>query len=272
MVAHAFVDHALAARLESVEVAQLTSMADVVAARLPAQGVASLRVAGGVAVFLARGLSISRACGLGMCGPVSAADVEALESFYRSRDTDARILVSPYADPSLFEHLGACGFALAGLDTILVRRLDQDEPFGDGGGVAIALAGADDAAAWVSTSLSGFGAADDPQSRERSAIFEAAFAVPGTMYFLASVDGILAGTGALYVHGRTAYLFAASTTAAHRGRGIQAALIRARLARARELGCDLAFTGTGPGTASQRNFERVGFAPAYSQALLMLTA
>jgi GNAT superfamily N-acetyltransferase len=62
---------------------------------------------------------------------------------------------------------------------------------------------------------------------------------------------------------------AASTLPALRGRGVQGALIAARLAAARDAGCDLAFAGTAPGSASQRNFERCGFAPVYSQALLV---
>ena len=264
-----FVNHALAARLEAVEVAQIASLAEVVAARLPAQGAAALSVAGGVAVFLARHLSLSRACGLGRSGPVSAADVEALDQFYRSRGTDARVLVSPFADPSLFEQLGARGFSLLGLDTILTCRIDPTDRSGDAGGIEITVTDADDAAVWVAASLAGFGATEGAQTRERAAIYDAAFAVPGTTYFLASIDGAPAGAGALHVHGRTAYLFAASTIAERRGRGVQAALIEARLARAREAGCDLAFTGTGAGTGSQRNFERAGFAPVYSQGLLI---
>ncbi len=59
-----------------------------------------------------------------MNGPVSAEDVEALIRFYRDRGTEARILVSPYADPSLFEQLGERGFRLVDLDTVLVRRVD----------------------------------------------------------------------------------------------------------------------------------------------------
>jgi GNAT superfamily N-acetyltransferase len=264
-----FVDHALAARLEAVEAVQLAALAGHVGARVPAPGGAALQLAGGAAVFLGRGISLSRATGLGMGGPVTAADAAALEDFYLSRRTDARIFVSPYADPSLLAHLGARGFALDSLDTILVRRLDPAERLAAVPGVEVTLAGPGDAAPWVASSMAGFGAAGAPNAVERSALFEAAFTLPGTTYFLASIEGRLAATGALYQHGRTAYLFAASTVPAARGRGAQAALIQARLAAAQALGCDLAFTGTGPGTASQRNFERRGFAPVYSEALLV---
>lgn len=58
---------------------------------------------------------------------------------------------------------------------------------------------------------------------------------------------------------------------AHRGKGLQAALIRARLQLAIEHGCELAATSTHPGTDSQRKVERAGFRVAYPKAVLTLT-
>ena len=58
---------------------------------------------------------------------------------------------------------------------------------------------------------------------------------------------------------------------AFRRRGAQGALLRARLARARELGCRVASSSTLPGTASRRNMERAGFHVAYPK-LVMLRA
>jgi N-acetylglutamate synthase-like GNAT family acetyltransferase len=89
------------------------------------------------------------------------------------------------------------------------------------------------------------------------------------VYFFASTGGAIAGTAAVHCHASTARLFAASTLAAYRGQGAQSALIAARLAFARDNGCDLAFASTAAGSASQRNFERHGFRPVYSQALLI---
>jgi GNAT superfamily N-acetyltransferase len=54
-----------------------------------------------------------------------------------------------------------------------------------------------------------------------------------------------------------------------RRRGAQGALIRARLDRARELGCELVCTSTLPGTASRRNMERHGFHVAYPKLLML---
>jgi GNAT superfamily N-acetyltransferase len=268
-----FADHTLAARLEAVEAAQLVAMVQTVSERLPAKRAAGLSVAGGSAAFLAPHMSVSRAAGLGMLGPVEAADVEALEDFYRTRGTEARILVSPYAHPSLLEQLGARGFRLMDLDTILVRRLDPGSqvssspaPAGD---VVVRTAGPEDATDWVRSSLQAFSGSAEPAPRDHTEIFEAAFHVPRAAYFFASIGSATAGTAAVFLHGNTGYLFAASTLGAYQRRGAQSALIAARLAFARERGCDLAFSGTAAGSASQRNFERHGFRPVGSQALLI---
>lgn len=42
-----------------------------------------------------------------------------------------------------------------------------------------------------------------------------------------------------------------------------------RLARARELGCEVAYSVTLPGTASRRNMERAGFRVAYPKVLMV---
>jgi GNAT superfamily N-acetyltransferase len=50
-----------------------------------------------------------------------------------------------------------------------------------------------------------------------------------------------------------------STIPAARRRGVQAALVRHRLARAATLGCELAAATAAVGSASERNLVRLGF-------------
>jgi GNAT superfamily N-acetyltransferase len=76
--------------------------------------------------------------------------------------------------------------------------------------------------------------------------------------------------GAALAWGDGVALFSGSgVRPAFRRRGAQGALIRARLDRARELGCALACSSTLPGTASRRNMERHGFAVAYPKILML---
>jgi GNAT superfamily N-acetyltransferase len=62
---------------------------------------------------------------------------------------------------------------------------------------------------------------------------------------------------------------AADTLPAFRSRGIHTALVHARLAAAREAGCDLAMVHTRPGAVSQRNILRAGFQLAYTLGTLL---
>jgi GNAT superfamily N-acetyltransferase len=64
-------------------------------------------------------------------------------------------------------------------------------------------------------------------------------------------------------------LCGAGTLADYRGRGLQAALLRARMAAAVEAGCEYAVVVTQGGTTSQRNAERLGFRVAYSKVTVI---
>ena len=74
----------------------------------------------------------------------------------------------------------------------------------------------------------------------------------------------LAG-GAVTIRPGIAYFLSDSTLAQYRGRGLQRALIEARLATAVKAGCDLAAVTTLAGTLSQRNYERCGFRVVYTK-------
>ncbi|WP_437983354.1 N-acetyltransferase [Sorangium sp. So ce117] len=271
-----FVDQALSARIEATEAANIEALAREVAARAPARRAAVAVIAGGRAAFVVPHVRLSRAAGLGMSGPVEARDVEALEDFFASRGTAARILVSPFAHPSLLARLGERGFRLDSLDTVLVRHLapainvHAPEPAACDG-MAARRAAREEASAWVAALLSAFATPGEPPS-DWVELVETGFQVPGAAHFLASsTAGAIAGVGAVYVRERVALLFAGGTLAAHRGRGVHRALIDARLAYAHDLGCDLAYSVAEAGSTSQRNLERAGLVAVYSQAMLIKT-
>ena len=92
---------------------------------------------------------------------------------------------------------------------------------------------------------------------------------PMAVCYFGYVDGELAGGGAVAIHRGVALFGGAGTAPKFRGRGLQQALILARLEHAAEAGCDLAMTVTLPGSVSQRNCERHGFRVAYTRAKFM---
>ena len=67
-------------------------------------------------------------------------------------------------------------------------------------------------------------------------------------------------------------LSGASTLPAHRRRGVQSALLRARLLDAADSGCTLAVVTTEPASKSQQNVQRAGFTLLYSRAILVRPA
>src|SRR5215831_18401287 len=82
-----------------------------------------LEAAGGVAVFAGAESPLSRAAGIGLCGAVSAAEMDAVEDFFDARGTRPVIDVCPLAHPSLIGMLGARGYRVMEFDNVLVRRL-----------------------------------------------------------------------------------------------------------------------------------------------------
>jgi MOSC domain-containing protein YiiM/GNAT superfamily N-acetyltransferase len=77
--------------------------------------------------------------------------------------------------------------------------------------------------------------------------------------YVAELDGRTVGAASLHVHHHVAWLRAATVLPEARGRGIQRALIGARLADAVRLGCDLAGSLAEAGGVSAANLERLRF-------------
>ena len=87
---------------------------------------------------------------------------------------------------------------------------------------------------------------------------------PTSRLFVAEVDGVAAAAGAL-VLGEVANLANASTLPEFRGRGLQSALIRARIGAAAAAGADLVCAGASWASQSQRNLERAELRIAYTK-------
>ena len=107
--------------------------------------------------------------------------------------------------------------------------------------------------------------------RIASALMFSLLAAGGALAFAALVDGKLlaCGTGLVIPQHRVFALCGAGTLAGYRARGLQTALLRARMAAAVEAGCEYAVVVTQGGTTSQRNAERLGFRVAYSKVTVI---
>ena len=260
-----FVDLEIARRIEHADAAGAKASAKVYAGSPAGGGAATLDVGGGVAVFAGVDSPITQVLALGMNGPVTANELDELETFYRSRGSAVFVELSPFADPTVLALFNERGYRVVEFSSVLIRSVQaSDAEWNSPVTVQVRIPRGDEVPRWSHTVASGF--------------FEDAEIAPGIVEVLESyagtssmtallveVEGVTAGGGALSRHQGVAWLAGQSTLPAMRKRGVQAALIGKSLAIAADSGCTLAIAATLPGSVSQRNFERQGFAVAYTR-------
>ena len=231
-----------------------------------------LEIGGGVAAFTEPlfGRKLNHVTGLGMAGPIDDAAFARLEAACAARGLGVEIDLCPHADPGLLPLLARRGYAVNAFSNTYARTLDDVRDTAAPASIEI-LQGTAAAGLFVEASVEGFSVQAQQRPRELlAALARIAQAREDTSLFVARVDGRAAGSAGLSVMdtplGRVGELYIASTLPAFRGRGVQAALLQARLAAARDAGCALAFVGARPANTSARNTERAGFGLAFTKA------
>ena len=258
-------DLELARRIELAEAQAAVECAEALKRFRPASGAAVRRLAGGFAVYCGKDSPITQAVGMGLDGPVSVQEFDALEEFYRSRDEAVRVEICPLADPTLIELFGQRGYRVTEFSNVMARPLSADETLpAISSEVIIEKVGKDKIDLWTETVSQGF-ADTFPVSKELLETMRMFAFAPKTELYLASVDGRVAGGGTLALHNGVAGLFGASTLPVARRHGVQTALLQKRLARAVQAGSDLAVSLAQPGSTSQRNIVRQGFRVLYTR-------
>lgn len=244
------------ARVERTLADGLATTAHAIAAVHPELGATAVAVGSGQAVLSGAGMWVNRVVGLGIDGPVTDADFELVDGLFAAAKVPLEIELSPWAHGSLVTRAAARGMGPVWFRSLLVRSLSVDDRARPESPVAVHLART--VAEWQDVSAEGFGYDDAEHRRANDVSAEAARQVGDTL-LVASINGIPAGSAALGTSLGVAVLYGTSTTPHARRRGVQATLIRARLARAVAAGCDLAVTTAVPGGASERNLLRHGF-------------
>lgn len=222
-------------------------------------------VAGGQAIFHQAGSPVTQAIGVGMHGPVTAADLDRLEAFFHSRGSDAVIDLCTLADAGLIEMLDERAYVVREISHVLARRLDPTEPFQATSRITIQKVDADEFRSWAGIVMRGFAGQDDVPEEQIEML---AASNPWPESFFGLCEGVRSAAAAMDIHEGLATLFGDSTLVSARGGGLQLALIRHRLERAAQLGCDLATASVLPGSVSNRNYERAGFQLVYARIML----
>jgi GNAT superfamily N-acetyltransferase len=258
------VDHALLQRIEAAIALERSTFAEGMAACHPASRACWLPVAGGRAIFTGTGFFSNRALGMGLHGPVSHDDVACVETFYAARRVPSEIEITSMVDRSLLRVLGQRGYQLIRFRNIYAQALPRhpataSRPEAQALAVEVHTVDASTATDWSTILLDGFAYTQDADRHRVSLWNQMVRSRPNVTDLIARLNGQPVGAASVMVVGEAAVLGGAATLPAFRRRGVQRALIEARLAIAADAGCALAIVTADPGSSSGRNAERSGF-------------
>jgi GNAT superfamily N-acetyltransferase len=187
-----------------------------------------------------------------------------------------QIELAHLAEPAIGAFLTGRGYRLVSFENVLGLALGGEPERVTPAGVEVRPSGDDEFGSWLDVVAAGVAHPDTqgvPSHEEfPREVIEAAerdFAAAGVIRYAALRDGVMAGGASIRMTAGVAQLTGAATAPAHRRRGVQTALLSARLADAASAGCDIAVVTTQPGSKSQQNVQRRGFDLLYTRAVLV---
>jgi GNAT superfamily N-acetyltransferase len=265
-----FVDKAFARRLESCEEMPQVYYAQIFEKTRPEIGAAAEEICGGHMVFAGLGSPIGRATGVGLDRRLTNEDLDHIEQFYRERRAPSQVDLTPLHGPDVFEMFKDRGYAIAELNNVLFRKLNPAEnfpPLPDH--CIIRRSPPDEADVTGAIVEKAFFPEGAPEAFR--GLIAPLYQMENALAFVAEVGGkpVACGTGLVIPEHRVFALCGAGTLAEFRGRGLQTALLQARMAAAIAAGCEYAVVVTQGGTISQRNAERLGLSVAYSKVTVI---
>lgn len=253
-------------RLERAWASLTMEIADVFEEHYPELRAEATWVAGGIALFAGVQSPLSQVHGLGFERPITHDDVSAIERFYAERESHTTIDACLEAHPSLIDVLRDRDYEVVEEKHVLSRPLRDltDLRFGNRPSFRGILLERTEDFEWAHLAARGF-YGDDDVPEWMVVGFRAAQLAPSVTTYMAYVNGQEAAGAAMGIIDETAVLFSTSVLPAFRGRGVQQALIEARLYAAQRAGCEVAMVFTAPWSISQRNLQRWGFQHAYQK-------
>lgn len=257
-------DLALSKRLERAEGYACLQFAEARRRLYPKSGAEWMRCLGADVVFDGAESPVTQTFGLGLFEEATPAALDMIERFFRDRGAPVHHEVSPFTGLATHNLLVERNYRLCEIGNVLYRPLGGED-FEIPANIEIRVVTLAEAQLWTETNARGW-AEEHPEYRpfflELGAII---CARQGSPSFLAEIDGNLGAAGSLSIHEGVALFAGAATVPEFRRRGLQTALLHARLQYAFQHGCDLAMIVAEPGSGSQRNAERRGFGVAYTR-------
>ncbi|HEU5459863.1 MAG TPA: GNAT family N-acetyltransferase [Pyrinomonadaceae bacterium] len=260
-----FADIELARRLERTEGRGNVEFVEARAKAFPDRGATWIEVAGAYAMFDGVGSPSTQTFGLGVFQPITAADMDTLEEFFRSRNAEVFHEVCPLADPTVFALFGERGYQPVEFSNVMYRPISTDLRLeaAINERLNVRLTEKREAELWADTAFEGW--SEFAEVADFLKELGQVSAQSDSLSFLAELDGKPIATGALMIAGDVALLAGASTVPTARRQGAQLALLEGRLRYAASHGCTVGMIVAQPGSGSQRNAERHGFRIAYTR-------
>jgi ribosomal protein S18 acetylase RimI-like enzyme len=268
-----FCPPSLAARIDRAEARLCAGIADHFRHNVPDQQSFVMPFSGGLAVYAAQDSPTNKVIGAGFDGPVEESAVARIENEFAKRAARLQMEISTLADTSLHSSLAARGFVANGFENVLGHPLSHVEPAVEGVKVQPAVEHelstfADVLVnAFASPDIGGVGGDEIPPSDEIRKWVLITMSLPGFRGYLARIGEQIAGAASLRFDTGVAQFSGAGTLPQFRRRGVQTALLRARLRDAAHSGCDVGVVVTQPASRSQQNAQREGFSLLYARQL-----
>jgi GNAT superfamily N-acetyltransferase len=259
-----FSDLDLSKRLERAEGYACLQWAQARRLVLPTCGSTWIEHAGAFAVFDGVESPVTQTFGLGLFEPLSAEALETIERFFFSRGAPAQHEISPLVGVPAIELLCDRGYKPMEVSSVMVQAVDRVSA-APPPNTNVRVIEANESALWSDVSARGW-SHEHPELRQfLQDLGRIAAARADGVCFLAECDGTPGAAGSLCLYQGVALFGGSATVPELRRRGLQAALLQARMHYAHEHGCDLAMMVAAPGSDSQRNAERAGFRIAYTR-------
>ena len=266
----------LGRRIEAAEARMMTAIAERARAQGPADAVVIEALGAGVATFVRPDAPMTKVIGIGFDGALDEPWLVAVERAWQVRRAPLQVELATLARYEAAQQLAQRGYLLQAFENVLgcapsafaappsalrVEMADEREPD-----------------AWIACMADSFLAGDgtgagSPDQFARAEVvrsMQEMLQVPGMRRYVVHQDGIMAGGASMRLDADgVAQLCGAATVPQVRRRGVQSALLAARLRDAAAAGCDVAVITTQPGSKSQANAQKQGFALLYARAILV---
>jgi GNAT superfamily N-acetyltransferase len=259
-----FADFELAKRLERAEGFACVQFAAARKKVFPNCDSAWIRCAGADVVFDGVDAPTTQTFGLGLFEELTPGALDEMQQFFLERGAAVMHEVSPLVGAKTLDLLCTRGYRPIEISNVLFRTVESPKS-SDRDDLRVRVIGENEAKVWAAVSAQGW-THEHPELKEfveqMGVLMVAREQSP---CFLAEIKGVAGAAGGLSLHEGVALFAGAATVPEFRRRGLQGALLEARMRYALAHGCDLAMMVAEAGSNSQRNAERQGFRVAYTR-------